>query len=186
MDEAIKELADGDILVLSSRHVSLYITHFMHGGYKYYHSSRDDNGTSIGEDELVLTWKGKLRRIVEGASSRNATVVFFAPIPEFQEELQVQETCLKQRFRPILPDNCILTGNREQLINNRFLPQLNQVIKDLEGESPDFLSFNSFPVLCPAKEDAWEALENPSHPRENTRVIAGADWVHGQQAARIR
>ena len=31
-----------------------------------------------------------------------------------------------------------------------------------------------------------EALENPSHPRENTRVIAGADWVHGQQAARIR
>ena len=31
-----------------------------------------------------------------------------------------------------------------------------------------------------------EALENPSHPRENTRVIAGTDWVHGQQAARIR
>ena len=33
---------------------------------------------------------------------------------------------------------------------------------------------------------AREALENPSHPRENTRVIAGTDWVHGQQAARIR
>ncbi len=31
-----------------------------------------------------------------------------------------------------------------------------------------------------------EALENPSHPRKNTPVIAGADWVHGQQAARIR
>ncbi|MBE9172699.1 hypothetical protein IQ216_06240 [Cyanobium sp. LEGE 06143] len=31
-----------------------------------------------------------------------------------------------------------------------------------------------------------EALENPSHPRENIPVIAGADWVHGQQAARIR
>jgi hypothetical protein len=25
-----------------------------------------------------------------------------------------------------------------------------------------------------------EALENPSHPRKNTRVIAGTDWVHGQ------
>ena len=27
---------------------------------------------------------------------------------------------------------------------------------------------------------AREALENPSHPRENTRVITGKDWVHGQ------
>ena len=33
---------------------------------------------------------------------------------------------------------------------------------------------------------AREALENPSNPRENTRVIAGTDWVHGQQAARIQ
>jgi hypothetical protein len=31
-----------------------------------------------------------------------------------------------------------------------------------------------------------ETLENPSHPREHIRVSAGADWVHGQQAARIR
>ena len=31
-----------------------------------------------------------------------------------------------------------------------------------------------------------EALENPSHPRENTCVIAAADWDHGQQAARFR
>jgi len=30
-----------------------------------------------------------------------------------------------------------------------------------------------------------ETLENPGHPRENDPVIAGADWVHGQQAARI-
>jgi autotransporter-associated beta strand protein len=30
-----------------------------------------------------------------------------------------------------------------------------------------------------------ETLENPSHPRENAPVIAGADLVHGQQAARI-
>jgi hypothetical protein len=30
-----------------------------------------------------------------------------------------------------------------------------------------------------------ETLENPGHPRENAAVIAGADWVHGQQAARI-
>jgi hypothetical protein len=31
-----------------------------------------------------------------------------------------------------------------------------------------------------------ETLENPGQPRENIRVIAGADSVHGQQAARIR
>ena len=31
-----------------------------------------------------------------------------------------------------------------------------------------------------------EALENPSNPRENTLVIAGTDWAHGQQAARIQ
>ena len=31
-----------------------------------------------------------------------------------------------------------------------------------------------------------EGLENPSSPRENTRVIAGTDWAHGQQAARIQ
>ena len=34
--------------------------------------------------------------------------------------------------------------------------------------------------------DLEEALENPSHPRENTCVIAAADWDHGQQAARFR
>ena len=31
-----------------------------------------------------------------------------------------------------------------------------------------------------------ETLENPSHPRENNRVIAGAHRGDGQQAARIR
>ena len=31
-----------------------------------------------------------------------------------------------------------------------------------------------------------ETLENPSNPRENTLVIAGTDWAHGQQAARIQ
>jgi tetratricopeptide (TPR) repeat protein len=31
-----------------------------------------------------------------------------------------------------------------------------------------------------------EGLENPSSPRENTRVIAVTDWAHGQQAARIQ
>jgi hypothetical protein len=30
-----------------------------------------------------------------------------------------------------------------------------------------------------------ETLENQAHPRENTRVNAGADWVHGRQAAWI-
>lgn len=49
-------------------------------------------------------------------------------------------------------------------------------------------------VIVYLDSDAWirdscslkETLENPSHPRENIRVSAGADWVHGQQAARIR
>jgi hypothetical protein len=36
-----------------------------------------------------------------------------------------------------------------------------------------------------AKDHFKESLENPGHPRENAAVIAGADWVHGQQAARI-
>ena len=35
-------------------------------------------------------------------------------------------------------------------------------------------------------ESAKETLENPSHPRENNRVIAGAHRGDGQQAARIR
>ena len=30
-----------------------------------------------------------------------------------------------------------------------------------------------------------ETLENQAHPRENTRVSAGADWAHGRQAAWI-
>ncbi len=33
---------------------------------------------------------------------------------------------------------------------------------------------------------ARETLENQAHPRENGRVSAVADWVHGKQAARIR
>jgi hypothetical protein len=34
-------------------------------------------------------------------------------------------------------------------------------------------------------QQSKETLENPSHLRENSREIAGADWFHGQQAARI-
>ena len=30
-----------------------------------------------------------------------------------------------------------------------------------------------------------DCLENPGHPRDNAALIAGADWVHGQQAARF-
>jgi len=33
---------------------------------------------------------------------------------------------------------------------------------------------------------ARETIENPGQPRENTLVIAYADWVNGQQVARIR
>ena len=31
-----------------------------------------------------------------------------------------------------------------------------------------------------------ETLENPADPRDNSLVIAGYDWVHRRQAARIR
>jgi hypothetical protein len=40
--------------------------------------------------------------------------------------------------------------------------------------------------LHKAFERLKETLENPGQPRENTRVIAVADWGHGQQAARFR
>jgi hypothetical protein len=43
----------------------------------------------------------------------------------------------------------------------------------------------NFPLLL-RNLKAKEALENPSNPRENTRVIADTDWAHGQQAARIQ
>ena len=33
---------------------------------------------------------------------------------------------------------------------------------------------------------AREALDNRAEPRDNASVIAGGDWVHGRQAARIR
>jgi hypothetical protein len=34
--------------------------------------------------------------------------------------------------------------------------------------------------------NAKEALDNRAEPRDNASVIAGGDWVHGRQAARIR
>jgi len=36
-----------------------------------------------------------------------------------------------------------------------------------------------------ASSFAREYLKFPGHPRVNTTIIAGADWVHGQQLARI-
>jgi hypothetical protein len=40
----------------------------------------------------------------------------------------------------------------------------------------------------PEIEEAYarEALDNRAEPRDNASVIAGGDWVHGRQAARIR
>jgi len=38
---------------------------------------------------------------------------------------------------------------------------------------------------APAETRISDCLENPDHPRENAALIAGADWVHGQQAALI-
>jgi hypothetical protein len=42
-----------------------------------------------------------------------------------------------------------------------------------------------WPGKSRASPSAREILENQAHPRENTRVSAGADWAHGRQAAWI-
>jgi hypothetical protein len=42
------------------------------------------------------------------------------------------------------------------------------------------------PLWEPMQIILRETLENPGNPRDNCPVITGMDWVHGQQAARIR
>jgi hypothetical protein len=44
----------------------------------------------------------------------------------------------------------------------------------------------SVPLLAGEVGRLREALDNRAEPRDNASVIAGVDWVHGRQAARIR
>jgi hypothetical protein len=40
-------------------------------------------------------------------------------------------------------------------------------------------------IKSPVVAGAWETPENPGHPRDNSPVIAGQDWVDGRQTARL-
>ena len=74
----------------------------------------------------------------------------------------------------------------------------NEIQKELRSRAIALIGGNSsFSIRGSMAQKRWlftvgaanaprEALENPSHPRENTLVIAGTDWAHGQQAARIQ
>ena len=68
-----------------------------------------------------------------------------------------------------------------------YLPAELQDLKSLQNLNCSDTQVSDLEPLrrCSNLQNLKETLENPSHPRENAPVIAGADLVHGQQAARI-
>ena len=72
--------------------------------------------------------------------------------------------------------------NQQRLQGLAVIGQLRQAISTATSHqdlaSPDPNQPERDPLLK-------ETLENQAHPRENTRVSAGADWAHGRQAAWI-
>jgi len=155
--QVIRELNSGDVLLLSSRHFSLYKKLFVHKGNRYYQTLKGDRGESLDKKGLIFTWKSKLRQIIQSAGSKNASVVFFAPLPEFQSEVS-SELCSKEWFRYAISKNCYLTEERKPMITTRYLPEMKETLGELKEEYSNFHVFDPFTALCPTSRRVCSPL----------------------------
>ena len=158
--QAIRELRKGDILVLSSRHYSLYRVPFVHNGVRYYQSLRGEQGEFLNRQSLIAIWKKKMQQIIKGATAKGSNVVFFAPLPEFQLELESPAICTKEWFRASLLKDCRLKEPRDPLLRSRFLPEMKTTLRMLENEYKNFYVFDAFPALCPPTQRYCDSSGN--------------------------
>jgi len=158
--QAIQELSRGDILILISRHYSLYERLFSHNGFKYYQTLRGDSGEPLDKVSLISLWEAKLERIIFEATNKNANVVFIAPLPEFSRELKDSNLCTQEWFRPVVEKDCRLTESRSAISDRRFIPEMKTVTERLRGKFRNFYVYDPFSVICPLRVENCDSSPN--------------------------
>lgn len=149
---AVGELGEGDILILSSRHYPMYKELFVHNGEKFYQTLLSDDNLPLDRNKLAVAWKSKLSRLINKASQKGASIVFFTPFPEFQSELAPPALCVKEWFRPQVAKNCQLKEAVNPMLWDRFIPEMDSILKELEHENEKFYVFKTFHLLCPTEK----------------------------------
>ncbi|WP_409996554.1 SGNH hydrolase domain-containing protein [Cyanobium sp. Maggiore-St4-Cus] len=159
---AIRELRSGDLLLLSSRHFPMYQKLFVHNHYRYYLDARGESNQILNRRMLITAWKDKLQEIIKRAVEKGAVVIFFAPLPEFQTELQASAICSREWFRLAgeTPSHCRLLEAREPMLRKRFFPEMEISLKQLEAQFPNFHIFDSFSAMCPPATKFCDSSSN--------------------------
>jgi hypothetical protein len=148
----LANLRPKDVLVLSSRHFSMYATPFVHVGVAYYQKLEGDKGESLSEKSFLQLWGNKLEAIAKLSADHGASVVFIKQPPEFPRELSPSQLCQKEWYRPLLPSNCILTTERSRL-RTRFMVGMSLILRKLQQENPSFFVYDPFDQFCPPSKN---------------------------------
>ena len=159
---AIRALRRGDVLVLSSRHFPMYQRLFVHNGSSYYLDARDDINQLLDKRTLSAIWRSKLQEIIRQATEKGADVVFFAPLPEFQSELEDSPLCSKEWFRISggTLSHCRLLEPREPMLRKRFFPEMEATLVEMKRQFPGFHLFDPFPAMCPPSKKFCASEDN--------------------------
>jgi hypothetical protein len=144
----LSKLKPHDILILSSRHFSMYAVPFVHHGSTYYLEAKGDRGERLSTRALLLLWRKKLQLITSLASNREANVIFIMQPPEFRRELTSNLLCSKQWYRPTSPPDCVLSADRDRL-QHRFLGDTAKILTELQKTNLNFFVYDPFGKLCP-------------------------------------
>ena len=157
VENAIQRLKQGDILVLSSRLWSLYKRPFDLNGKLTYKTLKDDNYSPLDRRSVGIFWKAKMENIIRAATLKGVNVIFFSPYPEFNDQLEIAELCTAEWFRPAISEKCYLKQPRSPMLNDRFVPEFESILQELESEFDGFHVFNTFDPLCPLGQDFCES-----------------------------
>ena len=157
---SVANLPSDSVVILSSRHFSMYRRFFVDKGRKYYQSLKSDTGQLIGKEELIRLWKDKISAIVRAAAQKKNTVVFMLPLPEFTDELLPARICSTEWFRPEIHKDCEsqVTGKKDS--KARFIPEFYGAISELEDIYSNFRVFDGTDFICRPSNEFCSPQDN--------------------------
>ncbi len=148
LELTLGELRPGDTLII----VTYLLQQFRTA------EQRSSPGFNPGRSRWDVWWSD-LEQLIVATRARQANVVFFSPLPDF--ELKggwssfTQSNCTPQWYRPQIPDYCILRKNRQQTLDE--IAPIAQRLQRLQATYANFHVYDALPLICPP---GWKECSN--------------------------
>ncbi|MEP5568772.1 MAG: SGNH hydrolase domain-containing protein [Halioglobus sp.] len=147
IEEVLRPLRPGDLLILSSRYRHLYKTTYLSAsGDKWvdWHLKREHI------DARLNKWLEELDIILLEAKSKSIQVILFLPNVEFDVPVMKESMCRGEWFQ-VSPDGCNPSVSKEFLYR-RFPERLFSEIERRSLNVANFYVFDPLPVYCQASD----------------------------------